>query len=401
MVADGILMREGPETYTLSSIPASRNWVRYHAGEGEYQVSLMADPDSSVRKDKDPLLFRYGVAGTPCPRIDRASLRRARCRVSILPFHPVRPARPVVPCFPSRHGGQPGIRIHRRLGRRSLVKDARFKRRHVRSDPGRRPGLLDQWRRERLDLPTPTPRDLHRPWSGRLSSLAAALFLSKGRTSAWQLFLGEYCATTTARRSSSASANQSPSTMTSSGASPLRRRTKRCRRAEGHAGLECRRCGTGVRSRSGIRAHLRTLPCRDRSRPRRHDVLHSVHRSARANPVTRADRQAVRDTGHAEWSVAWAKHPGPGTASDADLGFPRLKATVHAAPSQRICAQQLSQERLATRPGAISGMHLEHHPEPDLMLHLRQQSIIPRPGPDARLAAAPARSGCRRPVRPP
>jgi vanillate/3-O-methylgallate O-demethylase len=31
-------------------------------------------------------------------------------------------------------------------------------------------------------------------------------------------------------------------------------------------------------------------------------------------------------------TVSWGEHPGPGTAPDADLGFPRIRATVAPAP---------------------------------------------------------------------
>ncbi len=33
-----------------------------------------------------------------------------------------------------------------------------------------------------------------------------------------------------------------------------------------------------------------------------------------------------------EVTVVWGEHPGPGTPADADLGFPRIRATVAAAP---------------------------------------------------------------------
>ena len=39
-------------------------------------------------------------------------------------------------------------------------------------------------------------------------------------------------------------------------------------------------------------------------------------------------------------TVAWSEHPGVGTASDADLGFPKLRATVAAAPYDAYAATQ-------------------------------------------------------------
>lgn len=63
IVTDGILMREGENKYTLSGVPASQSWVRYHGETGKYDVEFKSDPDSGVRKDGDPVLFRYQIQG--------------------------------------------------------------------------------------------------------------------------------------------------------------------------------------------------------------------------------------------------------------------------------------------------------------------------------------------------
>ena len=39
-------------------------------------------------------------------------------------------------------------------------------------------------------------------------------------------------------------------------------------------------------------------------------------------------------------TVTWGEHPGAGRASDADLGFPKLRATVAAAPYDVYAATQ-------------------------------------------------------------
>lgn len=63
IVTDGILMREGPEKYTLSGVPASQTWVRYHGEKGGYNVAFFSDPDSAFRRQGNPVLFRYQVQG--------------------------------------------------------------------------------------------------------------------------------------------------------------------------------------------------------------------------------------------------------------------------------------------------------------------------------------------------
>jgi vanillate/3-O-methylgallate O-demethylase len=63
IVTDGILMRNDEERYTLSGVPAAQNWVKYHAEKGGYDVSFVTDPSSKFRGGADPKLFRYQVQG--------------------------------------------------------------------------------------------------------------------------------------------------------------------------------------------------------------------------------------------------------------------------------------------------------------------------------------------------
>jgi vanillate/3-O-methylgallate O-demethylase len=63
IVTDGILHRDAAGTYTLSGIPAAQNWVRYHGEQGGYDVTFATDPSSAFRGGADPRLFRYQVQG--------------------------------------------------------------------------------------------------------------------------------------------------------------------------------------------------------------------------------------------------------------------------------------------------------------------------------------------------
>ena len=53
---------------------------------------------------------------------------------------------------------------------------------------------------------------------------------------------------------------------------------------------------------------------------------------------------SVVDKAHAEpgtaVTVVWGEHPGSGTAPDAELGFPRIRATVAPAPYDAYAATQ-------------------------------------------------------------
>lgn len=73
IVTDGILMREGPDRYVLSGVPAAQNWVQYHASRGGYDVRVAVDPDSALRRGGDPVLFRFQLQGPRTPElIERA-----------------------------------------------------------------------------------------------------------------------------------------------------------------------------------------------------------------------------------------------------------------------------------------------------------------------------------------
>lgn len=64
IVTDGILAREAENAYLLSGIPAAQHWVRYHAEKGGYDVAFETDASSAFRPGGgDPKLFRYQVQG--------------------------------------------------------------------------------------------------------------------------------------------------------------------------------------------------------------------------------------------------------------------------------------------------------------------------------------------------
>jgi glycine cleavage system aminomethyltransferase T len=63
IVTDGILLREASERYVLSGIPAAQHWVKYHAERDGYDVSWETDPSSAFRGGGDPRLFRFQIQG--------------------------------------------------------------------------------------------------------------------------------------------------------------------------------------------------------------------------------------------------------------------------------------------------------------------------------------------------
>ncbi len=63
LVTDGILLRTAEQKYILSGIPAAQHWVQFHGETGGYDVSYTADPSTAFRGGADPRLFRYQVQG--------------------------------------------------------------------------------------------------------------------------------------------------------------------------------------------------------------------------------------------------------------------------------------------------------------------------------------------------
>lgn len=63
IVTDGILLREAEDRYVLSGVPAAQHWVRYHGEKDGYDVAFDTDPSSAFRGGADPRIFRYQVQG--------------------------------------------------------------------------------------------------------------------------------------------------------------------------------------------------------------------------------------------------------------------------------------------------------------------------------------------------
>jgi vanillate/3-O-methylgallate O-demethylase len=127
ILTDGILMRMDENKFVLSGVPAAQNWVRYHGSKGGYNVTMTTDPDSSFRQSGNPVLFRYQIQGP------RALDVVARCFGGPLPktkfFHstPVSLAGRQFRAF--RHGmaGTPGYEFIGEWGDGEVVRDALLK----------------------------------------------------------------------------------------------------------------------------------------------------------------------------------------------------------------------------------------------------------------------------------
>ena len=63
IITDGILLREAEQRYALTGIPAAQHWVRYHGERYRYDVAFDEDPSTAFRGGAEPRIFRYQVQG--------------------------------------------------------------------------------------------------------------------------------------------------------------------------------------------------------------------------------------------------------------------------------------------------------------------------------------------------
>src|SRR5579863_4039332 len=63
ILTDGILLRSAEHEYILSGVSPAQEWVKYHAGQGGWDVACETDPPSGWRGGADPRLFRFQVQG--------------------------------------------------------------------------------------------------------------------------------------------------------------------------------------------------------------------------------------------------------------------------------------------------------------------------------------------------
>jgi vanillate/3-O-methylgallate O-demethylase len=62
LIGDGILLREAENRFTLTGAPAAHGWLGYQAAKGGFDVQLVVDSDMSYRQDS-PKLFRFQIQG--------------------------------------------------------------------------------------------------------------------------------------------------------------------------------------------------------------------------------------------------------------------------------------------------------------------------------------------------
>lgn len=329
IVTDGILLRDGEESFVLSGVPAAQNWVAYHARTGGYDVEVVTDAAMDYRPDEQPRLFRLQIQGPRALEVVQRAFGGPLPEAKF--FHSV----PVTLAGRSfralRHGmaGQPGYEFIGDDADHDAVKETLIA-------AGEESGIVlvgalsyatngveSGW------IPTPTPAIYTDP---RLADYrqAVGLFGYEGQnplygsfysediadyyTSPWELGYGR----------SISFGHDFIGRDALQAAKDAVHRTK--------VTLEFDR--SDVARVLGDAGYLNDY---GRHRIEADGVLvGTTFQSARIAPLDDVLALSLVDLGHAapgtRVEVVWGRHPGHGTDPDADLGFPRIRATVQPAP---------------------------------------------------------------------
>ncbi|MFG1928766.1 aminomethyl transferase family protein [Cryptosporangium sp. NPDC048952] len=328
IVTDGILLREAEQKYTLSGIPAAQNWVKYHAEKGGYDVSFVTDPSSKFRGGGAPTLFRYQIQGP------LAADLVARAFGGPLPETKFFHATPVVldgrPLRALRHGmaGQSGFEFIGAGADAEAVKSALLRAGeplglvHVGAQAYATASIESGW------IPSPTPAIYSDPeledYRGYLP-----LFGIEGQRPLHGSYFSEniddyYVTPFELGYGRSVAFNHD-----FIGRDALQKAKDNTTRTKVTLVFDA----DDVRSAIGDDFVLSYSRHRVEAGSA---LVGTTQQSGTLAPAGTILSLAILDTEHAapgtSVEVVWGDHPGAGTAPDADLGFPRIRATVAPAP---------------------------------------------------------------------
>lgn len=330
IITDGILLREAENRYILTGVPASQNWVAHHARKNGLDVEITTDPDSSVRRDRDPVLFRFQIQGPRAADVGQRLFDEPLPETRF--FHSVMTAIAGHPVRVLRHGmaGQAGYELIGDFADYGAVRDAILA---AGAPVGIAPvggkayftnGVESGW------IPTPTPAIYTDPtladYRQELSAFSyegkkplSGSFYSDDITdyyvSPWELGYGR-------------SIHLEHDFI---GRDALRAAKDQVRRRKVTLELEPAGIDATLGSGDGY------FNGYGRYRIERNGQLVGMtFWTSRIGPLGRVLSLSLVDaaasTPGTEVELIWGEHPGHGTAPDADLGFPRIRATVHVSP---------------------------------------------------------------------
>ncbi len=328
IITDGILLREAEHRYVLSGVPAAQNWVKYHGANSGYDVEFSTDPASDHRGGGPPKLFRYQVQGPLAGELVEAVFGGPLPPTKF--FHTTPVELRGMRFRALRHGmaGQPGFEFLGEWRHGAAMEEALLA-------AGERFGLVRvgglAYPTASMDsgwIPSPTPAIYTAPeLSGYREHLPLRSY-EGGRPLTGSFFSPDvedhYCTPYELGYGKAISFEHD-----FIGRDALLKAKDDVRRTK----------VTLVFDPADTRAVLGAgfVHSYARNRIEVGDALAGVtHQTDSVDPAGTVLALALLDVRHArpgtEVRVVWGEHPGPGTDPDADLGFPRIRATVHPAP---------------------------------------------------------------------
>jgi len=333
MVTDGILHRDAAEQYTLSGIPAAQNWVKYHGDRGGYDVSFSTDPSSAFRGGADPKLFRYQVQGPLAADLVGRAFGAPFPPAKFFHSIPVTLAGRNFRALRHNMAGQDGYEFIGSWPDAAAVKDALmtagepFGLVHVGQYAYASASVESGW------IPSPIPAVYTDPELLEYRQYLP-LYGIEGQRPLNGSFFSEhiedyYCSPYELGYGRSIFFNHD-----FIGRAALEKARDNVSRAKVTLVFD----PADVRTVLGADAGFQLTYARHRVEAGAR-LAGLTYQTASIHPVGTILSLAIVGQQYAEpgtaVTVLWGEHPGPGTAPDADLGFPRIRATVQPAPYDR------------------------------------------------------------------
>ena len=333
IVTDGILAREGQDSYLLSGIPAAQHWVRYHAEKGGYDVAFRTDPSSAFRKGGDPTLFRYQVQGPRAAELVESAFGGPMPQVKFFHSGPIELNGRRIKAL--RHGmaGQAGWEFIGPWEHAAAVEEALL----AAGEPlglirvgalaYTTPSVESGW------IPSPVPGIYTDPELAEYRRYVP-LFGIEGQRPLNGSFFSEdiadyYCSPYELGYGKMVAFNHD-----FIGRDALEQAKEQAKRTKVTLVFDTEDVDRVLGK--GLEFHLTYARHRVE---RGSDLVGVTMQTATIDPVGTLLALTLIDNEFAEpgtqVEVVWGEHPGAGTPADADLGFPRIRATVQPAPFNR------------------------------------------------------------------
>ena len=330
IVTDGILLREAEQKYVLSGIPAAQNWVKYHGERGGYDVSFVTDPSSNFRNGANPTLFRYQIQGPLAQDLILSAFGSPIPDTKF--FHSTLVALAGAKIRALRHGmaGEAGYELVGEWKDEEAVREALLRAGEplglvlVGAKAYATPNVESGW------IPSPVPGIYTAPELAEYRQYVP-LFGIEGQRPLHGSFYSEniedyYLSPYELGYGRFVSFNHD-----FIGRDALMKAKDNVTRSKVTLAFDLGDVQKVLGQDPGYVLSYARYRVEAGSA-----LAGTTYHSAFLDPFGTVLALAVLDEAHAkpgtEVSVVWGEHPGPGTAPDADLGFPRLRATVAPAP---------------------------------------------------------------------